>query len=115
MGDRQPDDGLERLLGDAFDAQARASVGDHAAPPPPRFASGEAGNATVVRLSPGRRRFARLAAPLAAAAAVVGVVGAVLAISQSSDGDGHGNRAAGSPGASATVVAPHRADRLPST
>jgi lipoprotein-anchoring transpeptidase ErfK/SrfK len=61
-------DELERRLRDALDAQARASVGDSAMPPAPRFAER------------GPRSRSRLLAPLAAAAAVVAVVGSVLAV-----------------------------------
>jgi lipoprotein-anchoring transpeptidase ErfK/SrfK len=60
---------LERRLGEAFDAAARASVDDAAAPPTPRFAAA----------APGRRP-GRWLAPMAAAAAVVAVVGSVLAV-----------------------------------
>ena len=84
------DDELERLLGSTFDAQARASVPDVVAVPPPRFAahSGNAGTAghADLSLTPADaprthrgRRVALVAAPLLAAAAVIGVVlGVVL-------------------------------------
>jgi lipoprotein-anchoring transpeptidase ErfK/SrfK len=71
-------DDIERRLHDAFDAQARASVGDHVAPPSPRFATD---------FGQGRRhRRVRILAPLAAAAAVIVVGASVLALQNSSDG-----------------------------
>jgi lipoprotein-anchoring transpeptidase ErfK/SrfK len=67
---------LEQRLSDAFTAQARASVGDRAAPPAPRFLTdGAAGR---------RHRRMRVFAPLAAAAAVLVVAGSVLALRDSS-------------------------------
>ncbi len=70
------DDDLERTLRAAFDARARAAVGDHELPPPPRFAT----------TSPGghRHRRWRFVAPLAAAAAVVAVGVTVTALHESS-------------------------------
>ncbi|HEX3337256.1 MAG TPA: L,D-transpeptidase [Jatrophihabitans sp.] len=59
------DEELERTLAAAFDAQARAAVGDSARPPEPRFARMPARRA---------RRAGRVLAPLLAAAAVVAVV-----------------------------------------
>jgi lipoprotein-anchoring transpeptidase ErfK/SrfK len=61
-------DELERRLRDAFDAQARASVGDAATPPPARY------------LQPAKPHRVRRLAPLAAAAAVVAVGASVLAL-----------------------------------
>ena len=69
------DDDLERTLRAAFDAQARASVGDGVQPPPPRFA-------TAPTTGHPHRRW-RFIAPLAAAAAVVGVGVAVTALHES--------------------------------
>jgi lipoprotein-anchoring transpeptidase ErfK/SrfK len=59
-------DDLERLLGDAFEAEARASVPETIPPPAPRFAT-----------APHRHR-TRWVAPLAAAAAVLIAVGGTL-------------------------------------
>lgn len=64
------DDELGRLLGDAFDRQARSAVGDHATPPPPRFASGPPAAAPTPTNSWRRHWWA----PVAAAAAVVAAV-----------------------------------------
>ncbi|HEV7203995.1 MAG TPA: L,D-transpeptidase [Jatrophihabitans sp.] len=63
------DDELGRLLGDAFDQQARTVVGDHATPPPPRFATGHG------ELHPTNSWRRRWWAPVVAAAAVVAAVG----------------------------------------
>lgn len=71
------EDDLGRLLADAFDAQARAAVGDHAAPPPPRFADPGAVEAATT-IPPARRSRSRLWAPVAAAAAVVAIVAGVV-------------------------------------
>jgi lipoprotein-anchoring transpeptidase ErfK/SrfK len=68
----------ERALREAFDARARAAVGDHVSPPPPRFVTG-----AVARR---RHRRVRLLAPLAAAAAVVGVVTGVAALRDDTPG-----------------------------
>ncbi|MDT4916022.1 MAG: hypothetical protein QOH89_722 [Pseudonocardiales bacterium] len=65
---------LERRLGAAFDAAARASVSDAASPPPARFA-----------LEPAGRRRGRWLAPLAAAAAVVAVGASMLALRGGND------------------------------
>jgi lipoprotein-anchoring transpeptidase ErfK/SrfK len=72
MNDDRPDvDGIERLLTGAFDAQARASVPDTAAAPPPRFA--EPGRQTVHR-RPLRRLAPAIAAAAVVAAAAIGIV-----------------------------------------
>lgn len=68
-------DELERLLEQAFDAQAQAAVGEGAAPPAPRFDQAR----------PARRRLAMLA-PIAAAAAVIAVLVLVLALTRSPSG-----------------------------
>lgn len=89
MRDEVPDNDLEQLLKGAFDAQARARVGEHAAPPPPRFAaahsSTQADDVAVPSTAGRVREPGRWAAPLAAAAAVVGVVAGVVAIGHSAD------------------------------
>lgn len=69
---------LGRLLGDSFDARARAAVPDAAPVPPPRFADPYAESARTLPSSGRRRTLALVAAPLLAAAAVVGVVAAVF-------------------------------------
>lgn len=100
-----PDD-LERLLGDSFDRQARASVGDGATPPRPRYLDQTA-------LSPRPRRTARILAPLAAAAAVVALVAGIVVVQHRPTT--HGTVAApgsGSPQpsiAQSTVTGPHTA------
>ena len=68
---------LERLLGESFDAAARASVPDTAAPPPARFTG-----------RPAERRRGHRLAPLAAAAAVAAVGASVLVL----HGGGGGHR-----------------------
>ncbi len=88
------DDELDRLLSGAFDARARATVGDNAQPPPPRFAT-EPARAT-------HRRWARIAAPLVAAAAVLALV---LSVAFFSFGDS-GRRAAGPSVQAASSAAP---------
>ena len=72
---------LERMLRDALDASARASVGDERPVPPMR-----SGSAPVV--APRRSRW-YLAAPLAAALLVVAVVAIVLGTTGGSGGNGH--------------------------
>jgi lipoprotein-anchoring transpeptidase ErfK/SrfK len=64
---------VERALRAAFEARARAAVGEATVPPPPRFTD---------QLHPASapHRRARWLAPLAAAAAVVAVVGTVLGL-----------------------------------
>jgi lipoprotein-anchoring transpeptidase ErfK/SrfK len=93
------DDEIERTLHDAFEAQARASVGDHASPPPPRFAAAPRRN----------RRRARVFAPLAAAAAVIAVVASVAALDDSPSK--HGGVVAGgrSSAAASSTAAPSAA------
>lgn len=66
-------DELERLLREAFDAQARSGVRDDASPPAARY------------LVSDRQRHRRWLAPVAAAAAVVAVVASVLAVQPGSD------------------------------
>ncbi|MDT4924141.1 MAG: hypothetical protein QOG01_1854 [Pseudonocardiales bacterium] len=68
------DDDLERILAQAFDAQARAAVDESALPPAPRFTQ-----------APARRphRAGRVLAPLLAAAAVIAVVAGVANIGRS--------------------------------
>jgi lipoprotein-anchoring transpeptidase ErfK/SrfK len=83
------DDQIERRLREAFDARARAALGDSVPPPAPRFATS----------APRRHRRARLLAPLAAAAAVLAVVGTVLGLEQ---GSGHPSVAAGHSSAAGT-------------
>lgn len=75
---------LERLLSDALHEKARGAVGDHAAPPAPRYAEME------VELAPTHdvRTRRRVWAPLAAAAAVVAVAGVVGAIAVAQDDGG---------------------------
>jgi lipoprotein-anchoring transpeptidase ErfK/SrfK len=63
---------VERLLGEAFDRQARSAVGDAATPPRPRFLDEPAG--------PRSRHAARWLAPLAAAAAVVALVVGIVVV-----------------------------------
>ena len=101
------DEELQQLLSGAFDAQARAMIGDHATPPPPRFAQPESTLPVPVR-----RRPARLLAPIAAAAAVVlAVTVGALALRGGDDhpvaADRHGTVAVGGPsGAAASTAAP---------
>jgi lipoprotein-anchoring transpeptidase ErfK/SrfK len=78
---------IERLLSEAFDAEARAAVPESAGPPPARFTT----EPTAHRL--GR---ARWLAPLAAAAAVIAVGGSLLALQGAGSGGNHhpGNQAA---------------------
>jgi lipoprotein-anchoring transpeptidase ErfK/SrfK len=83
------EDDLERRLREAFDARARASVGENATPPRARFASAPS-------VTPRHRRV-RLLAPLAAAAAVLAVVGSVLALQHSSAKHEHHDRILGGP------------------
>ena len=117
-------DDLDRLLGDAFDARARAAVPDSTAPPAPRFADAAAADAaaTVLAASDGaaidpaatghgapvlpatRRRRARWVAPLSAAAAVVAAVGIGVAVANS----GHGGSSG--PAASSGSTSAFRAD-----
>ncbi|GAB2482624.1 L,D-transpeptidase [Jatrophihabitans fulvus] len=73
---------LERRLRDAFTAQARADVPDHAPVPPPRFADPMA-TAPDIRTHAGSRR--RWAAPLAAAAAVLLVGAGAVVLAERSD------------------------------
>lgn len=97
------EDDVRRLLGSAFDARARQSVPDDAAPPPPRFAGPGAGADAHVH----RRRVVRWLAPVAAAAAVVAVVVAVPALT-GDDSRGRPNNAAGTsaPAVHTSVPAP---------
>ena len=74
--DATPDNDVERLLADAFDRAARASVGDRATPPRPRFLDAPA--------DPRRHRAARLYAPLAAAAAVIAMVVGIVVVQRHS-------------------------------
>jgi lipoprotein-anchoring transpeptidase ErfK/SrfK len=73
------DDDLERIVRDAFDAKARAAVGDDRRPPDL--------DVRAALFTPRRR--ASFLAPLAAAAAVVLAVGLVIALRGSSTVDGH--------------------------
>lgn len=105
------DDELGRLLGDSFDAHARAAVPDASPVPPPRFADSRAASdrtAASDRMAASdrtsapvgrRRRLALVAAPLLAAAAVVGVVVGVFVPSG-------GGRTAPHAGATAPAVQP---------
>jgi lipoprotein-anchoring transpeptidase ErfK/SrfK len=98
---------FERTLRQAFDAQARASVGDDATPPAPRFAQTS---------QPSRRphgRLVRWAAPLTAAAAVVAIVGVVAGISQSSSGDENRQAAASQSVAHSPTSTPSSASTTP--
>ncbi|MGI8677534.1 MAG: L,D-transpeptidase [Jatrophihabitans sp.] len=81
---------LEELLQGAFDAHARAAVGDHATPMPPRFADPAALDDVVQPRQSLARRAGRWAAPFAAAAAVVGVVVGVVTVASSGTGHEHG-------------------------
>lgn len=99
-----PHSDLGRLLADAFDAHARGAVGDHTAPPPPRFADPDAGYADVThRNQPGRRNRARIWAPLAAAAAVVAIVAGAFVVT---DRPGDNPAPVAAPPASSATSAP---------
>ncbi|SHF99845.1 L,D-transpeptidase catalytic domain [Jatrophihabitans endophyticus] len=96
------DDDLGRFLADAFDARARAGVGDHAVPPPPRYAGADDAptGARPAAAAPHRPGRARWWAPLAAAAAVVAIVAGALAVTRG-DEDRRGSVEAARPSVSA--------------
>jgi lipoprotein-anchoring transpeptidase ErfK/SrfK len=71
------DDELERLLGGAFDAKARAAVPEDAVPPPMRE-----DDQPLHHSHRAATRHSRWLAPLAAAAAVLVIVGTVFAVAQ---------------------------------
>jgi lipoprotein-anchoring transpeptidase ErfK/SrfK len=72
------DDELERLLGGAFDAQARSAVPDGTTPPPMRESADELGQHR--HRQPASR--SRWLAPLAAAAVILVIAGTVFAIAR---------------------------------
>ena len=105
------DDELERLLSDAFEARARAEIGDHTQAPAPRF---DEPGAAVAGSAP-HRRWVRVGAPLVAAAAVIAVIVSVAVALSGSRGSTHtavGNRTVSRPSSPPSTVA--SAGRTPS-